>query len=834
LEIWWERVSWSVGAWFHRHQRGPGWQLPDWPIFHWWDKTRLRLGAWLFQTGEDLRLNGVIQWPWTAWLEERAAARATRRTEEFARAEEEGASPTAHGLFRLRWALNDRFWRAHEQVRRWGRARSWGRLAAAVPLILVAAAVAGAAGTVWLQRPEALVNAYRLRAARAFEAQDFPTARVCCERLAAFGDDEPVLRFRLQRALESLGRADRAAALLEELASPAGSDYAPAQVHRAEQLLAPGNGAAARQKAEGLLLRAGRGPGPADPNANLTATLAAARLEADPEAQAWLKAHQLLGQVYLEDGRPADAEEHLRAVIDAVPTETTGNPSRIGAEPPVIRAAHRLLGRLYLQDGRYRLAEQNLRAVAEQRRLGEEAAWLEVQVLLGRTSLALDQVGAAETYLLRAAEAAPAGPVQGEALAALGQLSLRARRYAEAEKYLQEALKAPRLPPVVRAEALADRGEFFLYNERYSEAQQTLRQALEGLPPGSPAARAVHVRLARLCLRRDLPAEAEVHLARATALPPVAPLVLTPGKPPTDEPSRMRLQRARALYREQARANPLDARAALRWAEAAAKLGDPGDAARALLPARVALPLLPYLAAGRNDLGAAGVWLHRAQAEPLALYRRGLAELDLRELQQLEGRPQDDPRPRWALLARLVADAPDSPAVAARLLAELWGRRPTADKPAEIAQSYRDEHEAAAVVRLLAALRSLGAGDTGQAKVLLGAGLPLAPEAAAAADRLAALLLLAGLESLPQAFILSDAAVAYYPREPQYRLTRSKILAAQGRWAAAADDLEVALRRLADPAPAHRALAEAYEHLGRPAEAEDQRFAADLLEWDGR
>ncbi len=64
------------------------------------------------------------------------------------------------------------------------------------------------------------------------------------------------------------------------------------------------------------------------------------------------------------------------------------------------------------------------------------------------------------------------------------------------------------------------------------------------------------------------------------------------------------------------------------------------------------------------------------------------------------------------------------------------------------------------------------------------------------------------------------------PNQPRYRNTRGHILAMFGRWQEAATDLEASLDSLPDKSNAHRALAEAYDHLGLPVmAAQHERMA---------
>ena len=72
-----------------------------------------------------------------------------------------------------------------------------------------------------------------------------------------------------------------------------------------------------------------------------------------------------------------------------------------------------------------------------------------------------------------------------------------------------------------------------------------------------------------------------------------------------------------------------------------------------------------------------------------------------------------------------------------------------------------------------------------------------------------------------------ESVLALAPQNPFYRDTRGELWPKQGDAKAAVADLEFSLPRLADKAPTHRALAEAYGKLGLPKKAAEHARLAE-------
>jgi tetratricopeptide (TPR) repeat protein len=189
--------------------------------------------------------------------------------------------------------LLGQLWR---QTRVWWAGRNWRVLLGGLPALLLGAAVLGTALTSRLTPAREVEARYLDRAASAFKAGDYPQALTCYERLAGGGESPEVL-YRLALAAEAHGDPGRAVSLMTELAPPDRRGYAPAHYWWARQLLGmpnppPGAQAAARVH----LVRALDG-----------------KLEDRSGADA------LLGQLYLSQGRLAEAERHLERAVRTRP-----------------------------------------------------------------------------------------------------------------------------------------------------------------------------------------------------------------------------------------------------------------------------------------------------------------------------------------------------------------------------------------------------------------------------------------------------------------------------------------------------------------------------------
>jgi predicted Zn-dependent protease len=99
-------------------------------------------------------------------------------------------------------------------------------------------------------------------------------------------------------------------------------------------------------------------------------------------------------------------------------------------------------------------------------------------------------------------------------------------------------------------------------------------------------------------------------------------------------------------------------------------------------------------------------------------------------------------------------------------------------------------------------------------------------QAPAVANNLAWLLAHSKTPDLPRALKMIQLVVERFPGEVVYRETRGQILAKMRKWKEAVADLEVVLTKYPANPDLHRALADAYRHLGEAAmAAEHERLA---------
>jgi tetratricopeptide (TPR) repeat protein len=139
------------------------------------------------------------------------------------------------------------------------------------------------------------INQYRAVAATAFQAGDYPLARIACERLVLLDDGQPEFRYLLAVTEMAQGNLARGAPLMDGLAPMDRAGYAPAHMWLARALLA----------------------GAANPE-----SLRAAEVHLRRGLEEWpndLEIQGLMGRLYLATGRPEPAEAHLLRAATAYP-----------------------------------------------------------------------------------------------------------------------------------------------------------------------------------------------------------------------------------------------------------------------------------------------------------------------------------------------------------------------------------------------------------------------------------------------------------------------------------------------------------------------------------
>jgi tetratricopeptide (TPR) repeat protein len=714
--------------------------------------------------------------------------------------------------------------------------------------------------------PEQLASRYRARARYAALVRNHAGARVCYERLADLGEAQAEHHFQLALALDALGQPAQAAALLGRLTAPAGAAYAPALLHLAKQRLnAPTPFPQDLRTAEQHLTRVLRETAPVGKASAVREERLERLRQADPVFLARLEALMLLGKRHLEAGRTAAGEKCLLdAVAEATPDGAAEPHVVFGPETALVAEAHRLLGKLYVRQGDLPAAELHLLAAANHLP-PDDPGRIEVQALLARAYLASDLPDEAEPCLLRALEAnQPNHPATVEAHALMAQRYAKAQRYQEAEDELRQVLNAPVPVPELTAKAQALLGQVYLNTGRVEQAEFQLRQVLR-VPYLEPeTAAGVHVLLGRICLagRRypeaetyllkalevklpDLEATTEAHaligqLYEVTRRPDKAEEHLKQGAEKRPElglslgrlllargsrvDGRHQLGRALRAFQRQAEADPADVQSRLNWAEAALLRDEPAVAVQALLPALTVDQVRPAAAVFWGDRGLGAVVLQQYWAAPRArACGPALATAALRWLAALEASPKADLVQRLEALDLALRHDPGQMAVLTRLLAAAKLRGVEADKRRGLLERARRERKAPVLVGVVSALDDLAQGDRAAGEKKLRDVLRSAPQVGQALNNLAFLLAETTPAQRPQALALIDAAVEAAPTQPHYRDTRGQILAHLGRWEAARVDLEAALPGLANKDGTRRTLALAYDHLGQPDKAAEQR-----------
>jgi tetratricopeptide (TPR) repeat protein len=383
-------------------------------------------------------------------------------------------------VFFVLWSLIVGAW---ARSRRWWSERSVRRLILAIPSLLVAgAAVALVIGN-RSASARTLRTSYGTRARQAFAENRFEEARICFERLGQ-KDDSPEIRMGLALSLHHLGKNDRAAALLEQLAPVDGEGFAPAHIWLAAQLL-KNAGATAEDlgRAELHLRRA---------------------LHTQPDS---IEAHALLGQTLLRTSRFLLAVEHLQIAVSRHP--------EFGI----------VLAQIYLNSGNKEKGLQSAREAAARDRqlvLNEPAdhlarlRWAEAARLLG-------SFGEAESILKDGALIHPGDDYR----LALGQVYAA---WAEAEL-------AHRPPQLERGVVLVERAldcdpgnttalsRLIELTYRSDKDAEPARKRLNEMLASGSATATLHMCLGVDAWRRNQLKEAEQHLSRAFALSPQLPQV---------------------------------------------------------------------------------------------------------------------------------------------------------------------------------------------------------------------------------------------------------------------------------------------------------------------
>lgn len=191
------------------------------------------------------------------------------------------------GLIKVIWVAFQNWWHQTDS-----RALVRG-LPALILFVLTGYAIASA----MVRSENKFANSYIQAADKAFQNEDFQTARLLYDRLVANGENSPEILYRLAVSAEKLGDRQRAQTIIISLSPEDQPGYSPAQVSRARQYLtSPDLIARLRlQRARRHLQQA---------------------LAANPKN---VLAHELLARINFYERRWPEAVEHLNAIVDSRP-----------------------------------------------------------------------------------------------------------------------------------------------------------------------------------------------------------------------------------------------------------------------------------------------------------------------------------------------------------------------------------------------------------------------------------------------------------------------------------------------------------------------------------
>jgi tetratricopeptide (TPR) repeat protein len=194
---------------------------------------------------------------------------------------------TAGRLYSILW----------RRVLAWWRGRQLRPLLLGLPALACGLALAGLAAAAAVTPTQEVEARYLVQAEKALKAKDPATALTCYDRLAYRSAERPDLLFGMARAAEAAGQADRARALIAELAPRGRPGYGPAHLWLACQML--------------------RGPEPSPDDRKVAEEHLLHALDARVEDA--ILAHSLLCELYLTDGDFKQAEVHLLKAVKVRP-----------------------------------------------------------------------------------------------------------------------------------------------------------------------------------------------------------------------------------------------------------------------------------------------------------------------------------------------------------------------------------------------------------------------------------------------------------------------------------------------------------------------------------
>ncbi len=177
----------------------------------------------------------------------------------------------------------------------WLRANT-GRIALSIPALVLFLGIGGVALAISTNHDTQLREFYSSQATEHLESEDSDRARFCMERMLWLNSTDDATRFKLAQAYITLGQRDRAQGLIVQLAPANETGYAPAHLAVAKSLLS--------------------GPDLTPQKVSAAEAQLKHTLNSEPNS---LEAQVLLGNIYAQTGRLAEARTQLSMAVNERP-----------------------------------------------------------------------------------------------------------------------------------------------------------------------------------------------------------------------------------------------------------------------------------------------------------------------------------------------------------------------------------------------------------------------------------------------------------------------------------------------------------------------------------
>jgi tetratricopeptide (TPR) repeat protein len=243
-------------------------------------------------------------------------------------------------------------------------------------------------------------------------------------------------------------------------------------------------------------------------------------------------------------------------------------------------------------------------------------------------------------------------------------------------------------------------------------------------------------------------------------------------------------------------------------------------------PANTVLSLAQALCLQNNYREAIGTLescLDRSDRKPLG---DGILQICEVWQQEIERRKSAEDLDRMFIANSALAQQPQSREWQLRLLNLTTDKSLVRPAALQLLKQLAQENHAGAEACFFLGMEALRREDYAVARRHLERSNELLPGHAATLNNLTCALLAGPNPDPARALELATQAVQAAPANALFRETRGEALLAAGRWAEAAAELEAVLPALSDRRQAHRYLAQAYDQLGMPDQARQQRELA--------